>query len=550
MKANKLNIKLGLELKLVLFCLCFAATGEAKISLPRLVSDGMVLQRGKDIPVWGNADAGEAVTVRFLQKEYHTVAGTDGQWQVILPPMQAGGPYDMQINELEIHNIIIGDVFLCSGQSNMELPVSRVMDMFAAEVNTYENPMIRYIKVPYAYDFRTPQTDIGEVKWQPLDRTHAGSYSALCYFFARQLYEKTGVGIGLVNSSWGGTPIEAWISEEGLADFPAYVHRKAMYEDEDVVKQIRQAEGKHSRRWQTELYLSDQGTHAAVPWFAADYNDDEWEEADMFSRSWAARGSHAINGVHWFRQQVEVPATWEGKEAVLRLGCIVDADSVYVNGKFVGTTSYQYPPRIYRLPAGTLKPGKNQITIRLTSNNGFPSFVKEKPYKLVCGDEEIPLAETWKHRIGTEMPSAPSSTAFHYMPIGLYNGMIAPLKHYVFKGAVWYQGESNVGRWQEYASLLAALMKDWRGTFDAPDLHFYIVELADFMEPDNPGRKSWAALQEQQKQAAEADAHATFIPNRDTGEWNDIHPLDKKTGGQRLAEAVLLNDRQTPQAGK
>ena len=221
---------------------------------------------------------------------------------------------------------------------------------------------------------------------------------------------------------------------------------------------------------------------------------------------------------------------------------MVDADSVFVNGSFVGTVAYQYPPRIYKVPSQLLKPGTNQITIRLISNAGYPSFVREKPYKLICGNEEVSLEGRWKHRVGTRMPGAPGGTAFNCMPIGLYNGMIAPLKNYVFKGAVWYQGESNVGRWQEYASLLTALMKDWRRLFGNEELPFYIVELADFLAPDDPGRKAWVALRAQQAQAAEEDAHAVLIKNSDTGEWNDIHPLDKKTAAGRIVEAVMNGD--------
>lgn len=284
---------------------------------------------------------------------------------------------------------------------------------------------------------------------------------------------------------------------------------------------------------------SDKGLHTETPWYAASFDDRSWKTVDMFSSSWATNGWRPINGSHWFRQQINIPESWNNKEAILRLGCIVDADSVYVNGCLVGTTSYQYPPRIYKVPAGVLKTGQNQITVRLISNGGYPSFVKEKPYKLICGKDEIVLSPSWKYHVGAEMPSAPASTNFHYVPVGLYNGMIAPLENYMFKGVVWYQGESNVGKWQEYSSLLTALMKDWRKLFQNDKLPFYIVELADFLAPDDPERASWAALRAEQAKAAQSVDHATLIKNSDTGEWNDIHPLDKKTAGTRLVEAVL-----------
>lgn len=532
------NIKLGL----VCVFLCFTVQSEAKITLPALLSDGMVLQRDCIVKIWGTSDAGEKVNLAFCGKTYQTVADEQGNWIIGLSPLKAGGPYDMQINEITLHDILIGDVFLCSGQSNMELMVSRVMDKFADEVKSYENPMIHYIKVPYNYNFRNPQADIRQACWQALTQENVMGYSALCYFFAKLLYQQTGIPVGIVNSSWGGTPVEAWISENGLKDFPSYLNQKSMYECDSLVDDIQRIERMRQQVWQAVLCNADEGLHSSIPWYAETLKDDSWQTVDMFSDVWATNGWKPKNGSHWFHQQIEIPEAWSNKDVTLRLGCMVDADSVYVNGSFVGTTSYQYPPRIYQIPAGVLRSGTNQITIRLISNGGYPSFVKEKPYKLICGKEEITLSPTWKYHVRAEMPPAPASTSFHCMPVGLYNGMIAPLANYRFKGVVWYQGESNVDRWQEYAPLLTSLMKDWRTLFNNEELPFYIVELADFLAPDDPGRQSWAELRLQQAKAARSVKHAVLIKNSDTGEWNDIHPLDKKTAGTRLVEAVLSVD--------
>lgn len=523
---------------------CLALTSEAKIKLPPLIANGMVLQREQPIKLWGNADSGETVKIKFHKAKYETKADAKGYWEVTLKPMKAGGPYTMTINEQTINNILIGDVFLCSGQSNMELMVSRVTDKYASEISSYENSNIRYIKIPYAYNFNQPETNIKPAEWKALSQKNVMGYSALCYFFSKLMYEKTKVPVGIINASWGGTPVEAWISEDGLKEFPLHLHKKALYESEELVKLIQTTERKHHYAWASELYRTDKGLHESTPWFSENYNDSSWDSVDMFSHTWSSNGWQPINGSHWFRKNIEVPASWTDKEAVLRLGCIVDADSVYVNGTFVGTTSYQYPPRIYKIPANLLKPGKNQVTIRLISNGGYPSFVKEKPYKLICGAESISLEGNWKHRVGTRMPNSPQSTGFQNMPVGLHNGMIAPLKNYTFKGAVWYQGESNVGRWKEYASLLNAMMKDWRKTFHANQLPFYIIELADFLAPNDPGRKAWAELRAQQAKAAQEDGNAVLIKNRDTGEWNDIHPLDKKTAAQRLVNAILNHSNQ------
>lgn len=532
----------------LLFVLCLLVACPlklvAKVTLPVLVSDGMVLQRDVPLTIWGMADSGENVKVVFQKKQYKVVADKYGKWSVTLPAMKAGGPYSMSINDITLKDILVGDVFLCSGQSNMELTVNRVMDKYAEEINAYENTSIRYVKVPYAYDFSRPLNELKSVRWQPMTKEYIQSFSALCYFFSKLFEEKTGVPVGIVNSSWGGTPVESWISEEGLKEFPEYVHRKTLYEDTLLVSQIKRTEQLNQMAWNRLLYQSDKGLHEQIPWYSELYDDSNWEKVDMFSDNWALRNGRPLNGTHWFRKEFVVPDGWAGKEVVLRLGCMVDADSVYVNGHFVGAVSYQYPPRIYKIPATFLKGGKNQLTIRLFSYGSCPSFVKEKPYKLLCDGQEINLEGIWKHKIGIVMPSAPSSTAFHCVPVGLYNGMIHPLRHWAFKGVVWYQGESNVGRWREYSSLLTSLIADWRALFHDRNLPFYIVELADFLAPDDPGRAAWAELRTQQAKTARENTSVTLIKNSDTGEWNDIHPLDKKTPAARLVDAVIQNEKQ------
>ena len=348
----------------------------------------------------------------------------------------------------------------------MELPVSRVTDMFRDEISAYENTNIRQLKVPNIFNFHAPQTDLPDyVAWKPLTQENVMNFSALAYFFAKAMHEKNSIPVGLINSSWGGTPVEAWISEEGLKEFPKYINDKRQYEDDAYLKSIKQTEGLSFYRWNTSLYRGDAGLHEATPWYAANYNDKDWKTVDLFSTDWGTNGLNPINGSHWFRKEVKVPQDWNGKEATLRLGCIVDADSVYVNGTFVGTVSYQYPPRIYTIPAGVLKAGKNTVTIRLISNNGYPHFVKEKPYKIVCGNEEVSLQGEWKYRLGASMPPAPGMMFFCYKPVCLYNAMIAPLQNYGIRGVLWYQGESNVDRRNEYAALLTAMIADWRSTF-------------------------------------------------------------------------------------
>lgn len=549
---NKVRLSLA-----VLLCLCATSMVDAKVKLPALISDGMVLQREQPIKVWGTADAGESVQVKFLKNAaptgvkggklkaaYTVTADANGKWTLTLPAMKPGGPYILQINDIELKDILVGDVWLCSGQSNMELPVSRVTDMFRDEIAAYENTNIRQLKVPNIFNFHAPQADLPDyVAWKPLTQENVMNFSALAYFFAKAMYEKNSIPVGLINSSWGGTPVEAWISEEGLKEFPKYVNDKRQYEDDAYLKSIKQTEGLSFYHWNTALYRGDAGLHETTPWYATDYNDKDWQTVDLFSTNWGTNGLNAINGSHWFRKEVEVPQEWNGKEATLRLGCIIDADSAYVNGTFVGTVSYQYPPRIYTIPAGVLKAGKNIVTIRLISNNGHPHFVKEKPYKIICGNEEVSLQGEWKYRLGASMPPAPGMMFFCYKPVCLYNAMIAPLQNYGIRGVLWYQGESNVDRRNEYAALLTAMIADWRSTFDKPELPFYIVELADFLSKDDvSGRQAWAEMRKEQAKVAETNRNTRLIRNSDLGEWNDIHPLDKKTLGQRAAESALEID--------
>lgn len=549
---NKVRLSLA-----VLLCLCATSMVDAKVKLPALISDGMVLQREQPIKVWGTADAGESVQVKFLKNAaptgvkggklkaaYTVTADANGRWTLTLPAMKPGGPYILQVNDIELKDILVGDVWLCSGQSNMELPVSRVTDMFRDEIAAYKNTNIRQLKVPNIFNFHAPQADLPDyVAWKPLTQENVMNFSALGYFFAKAMYEKNSIPVGLINSSWGGTPVEAWISEEGLKEFPKYINDKRQYEDDAYLKSIKQTEGLNFYRWNTSLHRGDAGLHEATPWYAANYNDKDWKTVDLFSTDWGNNGLNPINGSHWFRKKVEVPQEWNGKEATLRLGCIVDADSVYVNGTFVGTVSYQYPPRIYTIPAGVLKAGKNTVTIRLISNNGYPHFVKEKPYKIICGNEEVSLQGEWKYRLGASMPPAPGMMFFCYKPVCLYNAMIAPLQNYGIRGVLWYQGESNVDRRNEYAALLTAMIADWRSTFDKPELPFYIVELADFLSKDDVGgRQAWAEMRKEQAKVAETNRNTRLIRNSDLGEWNDIHPLDKKTLGQRAAESALETD--------
>ena len=543
-----MNRKLIVSASLAL-ALTFGAN--AKVVLPQIISDGMIVQRGMPVVIWGKADPGEVVMVKakrdrksnsYNAAEAYATADSEGRWRIELPAMSEGSPYTLTINDEVIYDVTPGDVFLCSGQSNMELPVRRVTDMFADEIAAYENHDVREFAVPNDYEFHQPLDDVKPTSWKDVSPDNAMNFSALGYFFGKQLYEMTGVPVGIVRSCWGGTPIEAWISEDGLIDFPRALNEKRIYESDSYRDNIKKMEAENYWRWESVMDANDPGLNTGAKWYAGDYDDSTWTEVDLLSTGWGTDGLNPINGSHWFRKDFDIPSDLAGKPAMVRVGCIVDADSVYVNGVFVGNTTYQYPPRKYNVPEGVLKEGKNNVTVRVISQNGTPHFVPEKPYKVIVEGNEVSLDGNWKYHLGTPMVHGPGMEFFYYKPVVLYNAMIHPLIQYPVSGVVWYQGESNVDRRNEYASLLQTMINDWRMAFDNAGLPFYVVELADFLSSDDiSGRAAWAQMRQMQSDAVNGTGNAYLIRNSDLGEWNDIHPLDKKTLGKRVADAVYGN---------
>lgn len=545
---------------LTLTAMLGTAAAQGAVTLPQIISDGMVVQRDRPLTLWGTADPGEQVEVRVVKGQKTSVKADDaGRWRVELQPLKTGRTYTIEIGDRKVSNVAVGDVLLCSGQSNMELPVRRVTDMFADEIAAYRNADIRHFVVPKEVDFTTERTDVSPTTWKSVNED-AMNFSALSYFTAKALNEKTGLPVGIINASWGGTPVEAWISEEALAPYPRAINEKRLYDSESYRNNIKKLEGENYARWNATMWAGDPGMHADVKWFDPAFDDSAWAVTELPAGTltdgtatgddlhntwhgndcWSNDGLNPVNGSHWLRKNVELPASMAGKPGVIRLGCIVDADSVYVNGTFIGTTSYQYPPRIYNIPAGVLREGKNNVTVRVISQNGNPHFVAEKPYKIIAGNESVSLEGEWRYHLGAPMPQGPGMEFYCYKPTVLFNAMISPVITYPVAGAVWYQGESNVSRRNEYAPLLKTMIADWRRASGDAAMPFYIVELADFLHSsDTAGRAAWAEMRKVQAQVADETPGAVLIRNSDLGEWNDIHPLDKKTLGGRVADAVI-----------
>ena len=523
------------------YVLLVSQTAFCAVTLPRLVSDGMVLQRDIPVKIWGWADGGETVTIRFEGKMYRTAAEADGKWVLTLPSREAGGPYDMEIsgsNRIELRDILVGDVWVCSGQSNMQLWMGRVKYRYADVIARAGNPRIRQFLVSGRYDFDEPQEDLASGRWVSADPESVLGFTAVGYFFAKTLYEQYGVPIGLINAALGGSPAEAWLSEDALRAFPEHMETVKRFRDRDYRDRIAEKDKAASDAWYARVGQLDRGMVEGQPrWYEPDCDASEWATMDV-PGYWADEDLGPVNGVVWFRKEINVPASMTGKPARLWMGRIVDGDSTYVNGALVGSVSYQYPPRIYDVPADLLTEGKNVIVVRIISNINRGGFVPDKPYRLEAGGQSIDLKGAWQYRLGAPMEPLPGKTFIEWQPLGLYNGMIAPLTDYGIKGVIWYQGESNVGRPLEYQKLLSALIVDWREEWGQGDVPFLYVQLANFLEAkEEPGESDWAELRE-------AQLKTLAVPNTgmavaiDLGEWNDIHPLNKEDVGKRLALAA------------
>lgn len=506
---------------------------EAKIKLPALVSDGMVLQRNQKLKIWGSADPGEKVRVAFLNKSYAAVADKNGNWDIMLPELKAGGPFVMTVNEITLKNILIGDVWVASGQSNMELPMRRLKPLYANEIKNAGNQNIRFFTVPQKYNFKAPQADLDGGKWEATDPQTILNFSGVAYFFAKELNEKNKVPVGIIHTSLGGSPVQAWMDGNSLKKYPEYLEEAQKWQDDELIKSTESDEQALSRAWYTELDRADSGLNQH--WENFDLDDSGWKTITV-PGSWEDRKG-SFDGSVWLRKEITLPKGSAGRPAFLNLGRIKDADVTYINGIKVGNVTYEYPPRWYDIPAGVLKEGKNIIAVRITNGSGKGQFIADKPYYLETGGQKIDLKGEWKYKIGNKMgKAAPGQTFIRWKPTGLYNAMISPLVNYKVKGFLWYQGESNTSKPQEYGDLLTAMITDWRSKWNEKEAPFLIVQLANFMEPKSqPAESKWAELRNQQRTVSLTVPNTGLAVSIDAGEWNDIHPLNKETIGKRLA---------------
>lgn len=515
--------------------LVISMAAKSAVKLPSILSDGIVLQRNSTINLHGTASSGEKITLIFNGKNYKTKTGKNGEWQIELPPQKAGGPYELVFkgeNEVTVGNVLFGDVWLCSGQSNMVLPMERVKEKYPDEIANADYPEIRHFFIPTLTNLEEPQKNLPTGSWKEANPENVLSFSAVAYFFAKKVYEKYHIPIGLINASVGGTPIEAWISEDGFKKFPEILETIEQNKDEEYIDSLKSASKREPRK------SADKGILENPKWYEEEYQPKNWHNINI-PGYWEDQGVRNLNGVVWYRREIEVPKSMTGIPAKLFMGRIVDADEIYINGEKVGNITYQYPPRRYEIPSGILKPGKNTIIIRVSNYGGKGGFVPDKPYYLTANNQEIDLKGTWKYKVGDVFKPSKSSGGPNFsaqnQPTALYNAMIAPVIDQKIKGILWYQGESNSWNPGNYHELMTALISDWRTKFGDKDLPFLYVQLANFMEVDYlPTESSWAELRYEQLQTLEIPNTAMAVAI-DLGEWNDIHPLNKKDVGERLA---------------
>jgi sialate O-acetylesterase len=539
MKNNKIQLQgillRGMLIPALLFL--FHASASAEVRLPYILSDNMVLQRDVPVNIWGWANAGEKVTVTFNNQKVSSKTAKNGEWKVQLKPLTAGGPYELAIkgkNSIVLKNILVGDVWVCGGQSNMEWPLSRSRN-WSVDKNGTDNANIRLFYVPKNMSMK-PLDNTKEAVWQQCSEESAGSFSAIGYYFGKNLEKELNVPIGLINSNWGGTDIETWISLETMYTDKDYAATIDKLKSMDLDQMQKEAES-NLKKWQNTIDNEDPGI--VNKWYAASANLADWKTMKL-PQAWEGAGLPALDGVVWFRKDVTLAAADAGKDAILSLGPIDDSDETYVNGIKVGKTERYDAPRVYKIPAGTLKAGLNVVSIKVIDTGGGGGLwgMDDQVY-LEAGSTKIDLAGNWMYKVGLNLPAPRESSSPNSFPSLLYNAMIHPIVKYPVKGAIWYQGENNAGNYIKYRSLFPPIIKDWRTRWNVGDFKYHLSHLAKYMEPpQKPQQSSWAGLRE-------AQTMTLSVPNTgmaviiDIGEAKDIHPRNKDDVGYRLALAAL-----------
>ncbi len=522
--------------------LLLTGTANAQLRLPKIFGDSMVLQRNAPLRIWGWASPAETITVQFHNQNKTVRANASGSWEAVLAPEAAGGPWQLQVTgktTITLKGILLGDIWVCSGQSNMEMPLNGWGQVYnyEQEIASANYPAIRLFTVEKDVQGQ-PVTDVKGGTWQTCTPQHIPPFSAVGYFFGRALHQQLKVPVGLINSTWGGTNIESWISHAGFKTEPHFAELMKLAPEKSTAELSAEKE-KIVRDYLRSVNLDKLDTTGLSQWPVIEYDDNKWNSMPVPVLWENQQPAIKIDGILWLRKEIMIDEAGAGKPAVLKLGMIDDNDVTYVNGIKVGGVTGYNVPRVYNINAGVLKKGKNIIAVRVEDTGGGGGIYGEAAdCSLAVDGKTTSLAGTWKYNV--ERIILNSGVGPNDYPSVLYNAMIHPIEKLAIKGAIWYQGENNAGRAVEYRKAMPLLINDWRKRFQIPAMPFYFVQLASFGAANGNSNKgsTWAELREAQSMAASLP-NAGMAVTIDIGDAADIHPRNKQDVGKRLAALAL-----------
>lgn len=521
-------------------------TKKSFLRLPPIISSGMVLQQGKQVCFWGWDRPGQSVRVEIADQLECTEADKSGKWTVYFKAKKAGGPYTIVIEGSEdrkVTDVYFGEVWVAGGQSNMELPLESTRDLFEEEIAHAHFPLIREFHVPMEYDFNGPLESAGQPsEWKPVTPENAPAMSALATFFAQKLHTDLDVPIGIIMTAVGGTPIEAWLPEEDLADKPGIMTELSSLREPKWVETIQRKDQKQIQEWYHRIATAERTLDAYEHWIEPAFDDANWESLTVPTTLKKTKLSGEAGSI-WFRYTFDVPdpSAYE-RGGLLKLGAMIDYDEVWLNGVSIGSTEHRYLSRRYPVSSDILQASGNTLAIRLVihgNNGGFVSG-EGKFYGLECPTERIDFSGVWKAKRVTRVEPLTSMVFFQYAPTGLYNAMISPIKHYPIAGFLFYQGESNTGNPSGYSELMKRMINRWRSDWKDERLPFLYVQLTNYLDVlSEEDDRCWAALRLEQSLVEQEVPHTAMTVSIDAGEGNDLHPQDKKTLGFRMASDAL-----------
>lgn len=549
-KANQICL---FKLAIIILLLLSSNFSGAKVVLPSVFSNNMVLQQKTRAAIWGKAKPGAKITITpsWNLERYNGVADAGGNWKIKVLTPSYGGPYTIRISDgepLVLKNVLIGDVWVCSGQSNMEMPLAGwgKVQNYVEEIAQANYPSIRLLQVEHITANQVKDdASVTNGGWTACSPATVAEFSSTAYFFAREIYKKTKIPIGLLHTSWGGTVAEAWMSSSSLKKIPAFAA---------AVEGVENTRGEDKNyadkllNWQKIVLDKDLGYRNQEPiWNAEDLDVSSWTELKV-PGLWDNELKD-MDGVVWLTRKITLPENWAGKSLKVNIGPVDDDEITWFNGSEIGRTQGYNQPRIYTIPGNLVKAGGNTITVRVFDSGGGGGMYGEEKDLQVTGPDgkKVGLSGSWKYRVGLNLkdaPPIPASQNGPNRPSVLYNAMIHPFLPFSIRGVIWYQGESNADRAHQYQSLFPSLIKDWRSKWNEGDFPFYFVQLASFMKrEEEPVASKWAELRD-------AQLKTLSLPNTgmavaiDIGDAKDIHPKNKQEVGRRLALIALAKDYQ------